>query len=58
MHFPSGDQTQTCATSGDDILVRLSFNNNHLWQPFVGLIALIVLYNFAGYLFLRRSKPK
>ena len=47
-----------CTLSGDQILNTLEFNANELWLGFVGLIALIFLYNGVGYILLRRSKPK
>ena len=47
-----------CITTGDEIVDRLGFGSNELWQAFLGLGALIVFYNALGYLFLRITKPK
>lgn len=47
-----------CITTGDQILDRLGFGGNELWQGFLGLGCLIVGFNFIGYVLLRRSKPK
>ena len=49
----------SCLCAGDQILDdQLSFGGRHLWEPFLGLLVLILLYNFIGYLGLRFGKPK
>ena len=41
----SSSSNSGCMTTGDEILDRLGFGGNHLWEAFLGLIALTVAYN-------------
>jgi len=55
---PDGSLGQCIPVTGDQILNKAGFNPGELWLAFVGLLALIIGYNFVGYVLLRRSKPK
>ena len=52
---------QSCRTLARNCMLvycRLNFENDHLWQPFLGLSLLVLGFNAIGYLVLRFTRPR